>query len=134
LIVLLSMPRGRQSGFRSCSCRVCIPTKKIRQTEDYLQQHFERVGMGPRNFIRRPRPRPACGPGAYIQTLRVLAAKELLENGMSSIQAVSSKIGYEDIGFFRNLFKRHTGMTPGEYRERFSQMSFQRGELIAGRA
>jgi transcriptional regulator GlxA family with amidase domain len=90
--------------------------------------------MGPCNLIRRFKAATGCGPGAYIQTLRVLAAKELLENGMSSIQAVSSKIGYEDIGFFRNLFKRHTGMTPGEYRERFSQMSFQRGELIAGRA
>ena len=37
------------------------------------------------------------------------------------------------IGFFRNLFKRHTGMTPGEYRDRFSQMSFERGELVPGR-
>jgi YesN/AraC family two-component response regulator len=62
----------------------------------------------------------------------VSAAKELLENGSSSIQAVCAKIGYEDIGFFRNLFKRHTGMTPGEYRERFSQMNFDRGELVAG--
>jgi AraC-like DNA-binding protein len=31
------------------------------------------------------------------------------------------------------LFKRHTGMTPGEYRDKFSQMSFERGELISGR-
>ena len=31
---------------------------------------------------------------------------------------------------FRNLFKRHTGMKPGEYRDKFSQMSFERGELI----
>ena len=68
----------------------------------------------------------------YIQTLRVSAAKELLEIGASSIQAVCAKIGYEDIGFFRNLFKRHTGITPGEYRERFSQMSFDRGDLVAG--
>ncbi|MGB7856814.1 MAG: helix-turn-helix domain-containing protein [Pseudolabrys sp.] len=67
----------------------------------------------------------------YIQTLRVSAAKELLEIGASSIQAVCAKIGYE-IGFFRNLFKRHTGMTPGEYRKRFSQMSFDRGDLVAG--
>ena len=72
-------------------------------------------------------------PGAYIQTLRMSAAKELLENGNSSIQTVSSKIGYEDIGFFRNLFKRHTGMTPGDYRERFSQMSFEREDLVGGR-
>jgi transcriptional regulator GlxA family with amidase domain len=116
---------------------------KIRQTEEYLQQHFdgdisidrlaERVGMGPRNFIRRFKAATGRVPGAYLQMLRVSAAKELLENGTSSIQTVSSKIGYEDIGFFRNLFKRHTGMTPGEYRDRFSQMSFERGELTAGR-
>ena len=30
------------------------------------------------------------------------------------------------------MFKRHTGMTPGEYRERLSQMSFDRGDLVAG--
>jgi transcriptional regulator GlxA family with amidase domain len=116
---------------------------KIRQTEEYLQQHFDsdisidslaqRVGMGPRNFIRRFKAATGRVPGAYIQTLRVSAAKELLEHGSSSIQTVSTKIGYEDIGFFRNLFKRHTGMTPGEYRDRFSQMSFERGELVPGR-
>ena len=88
--------------------------------------------MGPRNFIRRFKAATGRVPGAYIQTLRVSAAKELLEIGASSIQAVCAKIGYEDIGFFRNLFKRHTGMTPGEYRERFSQMSFDRGDLVAG--
>jgi len=117
--------------------------EKIRQTEEYLQQHFdsdisidhlaERAGMGPRNFIRRFKAATGRVPGGYIQTLRVSAAKELLETGISSIQAVCAKIGYEDIGFFRNLFKRHTGMTPGEYRERFSQMSFDRGELVGGR-
>ena len=88
--------------------------------------------MGPRNFIRRFKAATGRVPGAYIQTLRISAAKELLETDTSSIQAVCAKIGYEDIGFFRNLFKRHTGMTPGEYREQFSQMSFNRGELMAG--
>jgi transcriptional regulator GlxA family with amidase domain len=141
--LLLSMPRGRQSGYSVVQLSRPHSDEKIRQTEEYLQQHFdsnisidrlaERVGMGPRNFIRRFKAATGRVPGAYIQTLRVSAAKELLEHGTSSIQAVSSKIGYGDIGFFRNLFKRHTGMTPGEYRERFSQMSFERGELIAGR-
>jgi hypothetical protein len=31
------------------------------------------------------------------------------------------------------LFERHTGMTPGEYSDKFLQMSFERGELISGR-
>ena len=72
-------------------------------------------------------------PGAYIQTLRVSAAKELLEHGATSIQTVCSKTGYEDIAFFRSLFKRHTGMTPAEYRACFAQMTFDRGELASGR-
>jgi transcriptional regulator GlxA family with amidase domain len=140
--LLLSMPRGRQSGYSVVQLSRPHSDEKIRQTEEYLQQHFdsdisigrlaERVGMGPRNFIRRFKTATGRVPGAYIQTLRVSAAKELLENGTSSIQVVSSKIGYEDIGFFRNLFKRHTGMTPGEYRERFSQMNFERGDLVGG--
>jgi transcriptional regulator GlxA family with amidase domain len=141
--LLLSMPRGRQSGYSVVQLSRPHSDDKIRQTEEYLQQHFDsdisidslaqRVGMGPRNFIRRFKAATGRVPGAYIQTLRVSAAKELLEHGSSSIQTVSTKIGYEDIGFFRNLFKRHTGMTPGEYRDRFSQMSFERGELVPGR-
>ena len=140
--LLLSMPRGRQSGYSVVQISRPHSDDKIRQTEQYLQQHFdssvsidslaERVGMGPRNFIRRFKAATGRVPGAYIQTLRVSAAKEMLEHGTSSIQTVSSKIGYEDIGFFRNLFKRHTGMTPGEYRTRFSQMTFDRGELASG--
>ncbi|HEY6384041.1 MAG TPA: DJ-1/PfpI family protein, partial [Pseudolabrys sp.] len=107
--LLLSMPRGRQSGYSVVQLSRPHSDEKIRQTEEYLQQHFdsdvsigrlaERVGMGPRNFIRRFKAATGRVPGAYIQTLRVSAAKELLENGTSSIQVVSSKIGYEDIGF-----------------------------------
>jgi transcriptional regulator GlxA family with amidase domain len=55
--------------------------------------------MGPRNFIRRFKAATGRVPGAYLQTLRVSAAKEMLEYGTASIQAVSTKIGYEDIGF-----------------------------------
>ncbi len=141
--LLLSMPRGRQSGYSVVQLSRPHSDDKIRQTEEYAQQHFhgdvsidilaKRIGMGPRNFIRRFKAATGRLPGAYIQTLRVSAAKELLEHGASSIQTVSSRIGYEDVAFFRSLFKRHTGMTPAEYRDRFSGLSFDRGELISGR-
>jgi hypothetical protein len=36
--------------------------------------------------------------------------------------------------FFRSPFKRHTGMTPAEYRNRIAHMNFDRGELGSGRA
>jgi transcriptional regulator GlxA family with amidase domain len=138
--LLLSMPRARQSGYSVVPLARPHTDDKIRQTEDHLQKSFdrdvsidalaERIGMGPRNFIRRFKAATGRVPGAYIQMLRVAAAKELLEHGAVSIQAVSSKIGYEDVAFFRRLFKRHTGMTPAEYRGRFARLSFARGELV----
>jgi transcriptional regulator GlxA family with amidase domain len=92
----------------------------------------DRTGMSPRNFIRRFRAATGRLPGAYVQALRVAAAKELLDQGVASIRDVCSSIDYQDVAFFRTLFKRHTGMTPTEYRRRFAAMSFDRGELAAG--
>lgn len=141
--LLVSMPRSRQSGYSVLPLSRPHSDDKIKQTEEYLQKHFDRdvsidslagrIGMGPRNFIRRFKAATGRLPGAYTQMLRVSAAKELLEHGATSIQNVCSKTGYEDIAFFRSVFKRHTGMTPAEYRSRFAQMSLDRGEVAAGR-
>ncbi len=142
--LLLSMPRGRQSGYSVVQLSRPHSDDKIRQAEEYLQQYFDtdvsievladRIGMGPRNFIRRFKAATGRLPGAYVQMLRVSAAKEMLEEGVNSIQTVCAKSGYEDAAFFRRLFKRHTGMTPAEYRKRFAQMSFSRGELADGKS
>jgi AraC-like DNA-binding protein len=47
-----------------------------------------------------------------------------------SIQEISARVGYADLAFFRALFKRHTGMTPAEYRSRFARHDL-RTELVA---
>ena len=140
--LLVSMPRSSQSGYAMVPLSRPHPDEKIRETEEYMQQHFERdlpieffaerAGMGTRNFIRRFKAATGHLPRAYIQALRVASAKELLENGTASIQAVCSKIGYEDIAFFRSLFKRHTGMTPGEYRAHFAGMGLAGAEAANG--
>jgi transcriptional regulator GlxA family with amidase domain len=139
--LLVSMPRGRQTGYAVLPLSRPHADEKIRDAEEYLRAHFDRdvsidtiagrAGMSPRNFIRRFKAATGRLPGAYLQTLRVASAKELLENGAASIQDVCAKTGYEDIAFFRSLFKRHTGMTPAEYRSRFARMSFDRGEIAA---
>jgi transcriptional regulator GlxA family with amidase domain len=141
--LLLSMPRSRQSGYSVVPLSRVHSDDKISEAEAYFQEHFDsdnaiesvadHVGMSPRNFIRRFKAATGRLPGAYIQMLRVSAAKEMLEDGATSIQTVSSKIGYEDIAYFRSLFKRHTGMTPAEYRSHFARMTFRRGDLVASR-
>ena len=107
------MPRRQQSGYSVLPLSRPHSDDKIRQSEEYLQRHFnddvsidslaDRIGMGPRNFIRRFKAATGRLPGAYLQMLRVSVAKELLERGATSIQSVSSKIGYEDIAFFRSF-------------------------------
>ena len=47
----------------------------------------------------------------------VAIAKEMLEDGARSVQAVSIAVGYADAAFFRGIFKRCTGMTPASCRK-----------------
>jgi transcriptional regulator GlxA family with amidase domain len=142
--LLVSMPRSSQSGYSVLPLSRPHSDEKIRQAEEDLRVHFDRevsierlaggAGMGPRNFIRRFKAATGRLPGAYVQALRVAAAKDLLECGAPSIQAVCTKIGYDDVAFFRSLFKRHTGMTPAEYRKRFARLNVDRADLAAGTA
>lgn len=137
--LLVSMPRACQSSYATLPLSRPHVDAKIRQAEEHLQRHYNQdpsistlaglVGMSTRNFIRRFKAATGHLPGAYSQMLRIAAAKEMLEHGASSIQAMSSSIGYEDVAYFRNVFKRHTGMTPGAYRSHFTAMTLERGEL-----
>jgi two-component system response regulator YesN len=56
----------------------------------------------------------------YLTRNRVELAKSLLRKGMK-ISEVSDRVGYMNPRHFGEVFKRHTGMTPGQYRD--SQLS-----------
>jgi transcriptional regulator GlxA family with amidase domain len=90
----------------------------------------KKAAMSPRNFIRRFKVATGRLPGEYLQLMRITAARELLENESLSIQEVSARVGYADLSSFRTLFKRHTGMTPADYRARFAPQH-GRSELVA---
>ncbi|WP_234705318.1 helix-turn-helix domain-containing protein [Sinorhizobium meliloti] len=57
-------------------------------------------------------------PVEYVQALRIEEAKQMLETGNVAIEDVAASVGYEDPTFFRKLFKRRTGVTPAQYRQR----------------
>lgn len=78
-----------------------------------------KLGMSPRNLERRFRAATGSLPREYLQKLRIAEARRLLEDGARSIQDVAKASGYSDIQFFRTLFKRHTGVSPADYRRRF---------------
>jgi transcriptional regulator GlxA family with amidase domain len=124
------MPRLHPSGYAVLPVSKAHDDKRIREAEDHLQRNFredisthvlaDRACMTERTFARRFKAATGKLPAAYLQAVRIEAAKVLLENGSQPIQSIAGAVGYCDLAFFRELFKRATGMTPGQYRATFA--------------
>jgi transcriptional regulator GlxA family with amidase domain len=78
------------------------------------------VTVSPRTLARRFKQCTGDSPKTYLQKLRVEAGKALLENTNLRMSEVLERIGYEDESTFRRVFKRHTSLSPRDYRRRFS--------------
>jgi transcriptional regulator GlxA family with amidase domain len=76
-------------------------------------------GMSRRTFERRFKQSTGDTPLAYLQRTRVEAAKRMLENHHGTFNEISYRLGYENSGHFREVFKKHTGMLPSEYQNHF---------------
>lgn len=127
--LLLDMPRLDQSGYAILPLARPHGDKKVRGLEEHISANFRRevpigelaeiASMSRRTLIRRFKEATGFLPGAYLQMVRIAAARRMLEDGAPSIKQVGLSVGYGDITFFRRIFKRYSGMTPAGYRERF---------------
>jgi transcriptional regulator GlxA family with amidase domain len=104
---------------------------KISEIQRWLDEHFaenvmvedlaDRFGMSKRTLIRRFNTALDMPPNTYIQSVRIEAARKLLEETERTVDLVMNDVGYEDASSFRRLFRKKTGLTPTEYRRRFSR-------------
>ena len=60
-------------------------------------------------------------PMQYILSLRITNAINLLENTNYNIIQVANAVGYDDAYYFSRLFRKHTGISPTEYRKRLEK-------------
>ena len=74
-----------------------------------------------RTLIRRFNSALGMPPNTYLQSVRIEHARKMLEESDFNIDTIMNNIGYEDSSSFRRLFKKKTGLTPTEYRNRFSR-------------
>lgn len=108
----------------------------IAEAQSWLATHFSlaapveemvrRSALAERTFKRRFTEATGFAPIDYVQRLRIEDAKRRLERTDAPADEISWTVGYEDAAFFRRLFKRLTGMTPGAYRRRFQVPAFAR--------
>ena len=85
-----------------------------------LAELAQRAGMEERTFLRRFQKATGMTTTEYCQRLRVGRAREMLQAGRLPIERIAWEVGYGDPGAFRKVFARIVGLTPGEYRRRFS--------------
>jgi transcriptional regulator GlxA family with amidase domain len=131
--MLLPMPRIHQTGYAMQTVSQAHGDDRIRDVEAFLQANFhtdistqalaERAGLGERTFVRHFKAATGKLPAGYVQALRIQAAKAMLERDAKPVQTISSDVGYDDVAFFRHIFKRIVKMTPTEYRAHFAPLS-----------
>ena len=63
----------------------------------------------------------AATPGRYIATIRLNAARRLMEETDDLIADIATQTGFYDQSHLTRLFVRERGITPGEYRRRHRQ-------------
>ncbi|NQY62725.1 MAG: helix-turn-helix domain-containing protein [Alteromonadaceae bacterium] len=122
--------REKQSPYMSFQAQKDHEDQPILKAQEWLESHFkqevsldslaEHVGLSSRTFKRRFKQATNENPINYLQRIRVEQAKNKLEKTTEPVNKIIWSVGYEDISSFRQLFKRFTGLTPRDYRQKFA--------------
>jgi transcriptional regulator GlxA family with amidase domain len=84
-----------------------------------LPRLAERAALSERQLSRVFLRETHTTPGRFVERVRVEAARELLENSATSLDAIAARCGFGSTETMRRAFKRVISIGPGEYRDRF---------------
>jgi transcriptional regulator GlxA family with amidase domain len=126
-------PPGREQQFYSDFVpKIKHGDAAILKAQHWLStQRESRIGVAdiaryaclePRTFLRRFLKATGMKPGEYQQRLRISRAREMLEFSRKSVDEIAENVGYDDVGGFRRVFRKLIGLTPSQYRQRFSRI------------
>jgi len=81
------------------------------------------LAISRRNFDRRFIKATGNTPVEYLQRVKMEAAKRELEKGKKAVFEIMNAVGYADDKAFREVFKKVTGLSPLDYRNKYSVRS-----------
>lgn len=108
----------------------CIPQCKeeLQDICELLQSHYSEAlslddichyaGVSKSTLLRAFTKSKGMTPYRYLQTIRIDAAKKLLEEGASPVDS-AIQTGFSDQSHFTKFFTMFIGLSPGAYREIF---------------
>jgi transcriptional regulator GlxA family with amidase domain len=127
LVVFLRRP-GSQSQFSAQLQAQTAASKPIRHVQQWITEHPAgnltvgalRASLSPRQFARAFAAEVGLTPGRYVEKVRIEAARRRLEDSADGIEEAARACGYGTSEAMRRAFIKTLGVSPAEYRRRFT--------------
>ena len=129
----VDIERDSQAAFMLFNGQRAHEDDTIRQVQNWLEAHYnnkvsvdelaERFAIGRRSFERRFKKATNNTVVEYLQRIKMEAAKRSFESSRKNINEVMYEVGYTDTKAFRTVFKKVTGLTPIEYRNKYNKQA-----------
>ena len=128
----LDIGRDSQSQFAIFRGQRNHHDEDIQKVQDYIEAHYEEkitidslaklIHTSRRTFERRFKEATNNTPIEYQQRVRVEAAKKSFEASRKNVSEIMFDVGYNDTKAFRDIFRKITGLTPIDYRNKFENL------------
>ena len=132
LVVYLRRPGG-QSQFSAPLAAQMAERKGLRDLLLWMTDHIDadlsiaalahRANMSERTFARVFTAETSFTPAAYVERLRIDAARRNLETTSRTVKQIARGCGFGTVETLHRAFRRSVGSTPLEYRARFATRS-----------
>ncbi len=129
----VDIDRDSQAAFAMFQGQKNHTDQAIRRAQEYIDNHLQAkitideladlVALGRRSFERRFKQATNNSVLEYINRVKIEFAKRSFENSRKNFSEVMYDVGYTDTKAFRTIFKKITGLTPIEYRNKYNKMT-----------
>ncbi len=127
----IDIDRNSQAAFMMFRGQKNHNDEAIKQAQEHIEKNYQekitvddlaqRAAVSRRSFERRFKQATDNTVIEYLQRVKVEAAKRSFESTRMNISEVMFNVGYTDSKAFRNVFKKITGLTPIEYRNKYNK-------------
>lgn len=129
----LEIDRKSQSPFIMFNGQKTHEDGPIKKAQEFIESNVnerisieslaDKYAIGKRHFERRFKKATNNTPVEYIQRVKIEAAKKHLESTRKNVNEVMYDVGYTDTKAFRTVFKKITGLSPVEYRNKYNNVA-----------
>lgn len=127
----IDIDRDSQSAFIIFEGQKDHGDKKVIEAQKFIEKNYEdlirvddlasHLALSRRTLERRFKKATCNTITEYIRRVKVEAAKKNLENSRKNVSEVMYEVGYSDEKSFRNIFRKITGLSPLEYRNKYNK-------------